>query len=196
MPDNEELLTFFKALSDANRLKIVGLLAKEPHTVEQLSALLGVSPSTISHHLSKLAEAGLVTASAHSYYNFYRLESAQIESMARRLTASDTFPDMAPSQDGASPAQGTDQAYDHKTVHNYLLPNGRLKTIPAQRKKLMAVLRYLAESFEPGRRYTESEVNEILARFHADTASLRRELIGAGLMERESAGQAYWRSEQ
>ncbi len=42
----EELLTFFKALADAQRLKIVGLLAQEAHTVEQLAALLGISPST------------------------------------------------------------------------------------------------------------------------------------------------------
>jgi DNA-binding transcriptional ArsR family regulator len=56
----EELLTFFKALADAQRLKIVGLLAQEAHTVEQLAALLNISPSTTSHHLSKLAKAGLV----------------------------------------------------------------------------------------------------------------------------------------
>jgi len=45
----EELLLFFKALADANRLKIVGLLAREPLSVEQVAAMLGIWPSTASH---------------------------------------------------------------------------------------------------------------------------------------------------
>ena len=194
MNDSDELLTFFKALADANRLKIVGFLARQPYTVEQLAALLKVSPSTVSHHLSKLSEAGLVSASAQSYYNFYRLENAQIESMARRLRASCRFLYISAELAEAAAGQPAAQSYDQKVMHNFLLPNGRLKTIPAQRKKLDAVLRFLAQLFESGRRYTESEVNEILGRYHDDTASLRRELIGAGLLERQSDGQAYWRS--
>ena len=70
---SEELVTFFKALADANRLKIVGLLAQQPYSVEELAAILGLRPSTISHHLSKLVEAGLVSARADSYYNVYQL---------------------------------------------------------------------------------------------------------------------------
>ena len=57
-----ELLQFFKAMSDSSRLKIIGLLSQKPHTVEQLSALLGLGMSTTSHHLSNLAKAGLVEA--------------------------------------------------------------------------------------------------------------------------------------
>jgi hypothetical protein len=47
-------------------------------------------------------------------------------------------------------------------------------------------------AFEPGRRYAEPQVNEILRRFHDDTARLRRELVGAGLMARQSG--EYWRT--
>jgi hypothetical protein len=84
-------------------------------------------------------------------------------------------------------------AYDRKVVRDYSLPDGRLKTIPAQRKKLEAILRHLVKSFEAGRRYSEKQVNEILAGFHEDTASLRRELVGSGLMAREGGGGEYWR---
>ncbi|MFN8460530.1 MAG: ArsR family transcriptional regulator [Anaerolineales bacterium] len=42
---SEELVTFFKALADANRLKIVGLLAEKPYSVEELAALLNLKPS-------------------------------------------------------------------------------------------------------------------------------------------------------
>lgn len=185
MTENDDLLTFFKALADANRLKIVGLLAKQPYTVEQLAAMLNLGASTVSHHLSKLAEAGLVAATAQSYYNYYHLETGKIEAMARQMLTVEALPEQA--------AQVDENAYDKKILHDYLLPDGHLKTIPSQRKKLMAVLRHIVQDFEPGRHYSEKEVNEILSRYFPDTASLRRELIGARLMDRQGGGRDYWR---
>ena len=70
-----------------------------------------------------------------------------------------------------------------------------LKEIPAQRKKLEAILRYVVRDFEPGKRYSEKQVIEILSCFYEDTASLRRELVGAKLMEREGGEGKYWRIE-
>jgi len=55
-----ELLIFFKALSDENRLKIIGLLSQCPYSVEELAHALSLSVSTTSHHLSRLSQAGLV----------------------------------------------------------------------------------------------------------------------------------------
>ncbi len=185
MTENEELLTFFKALADANRLKIVGLLARQPYTVEQLAAMLDLGASTVSHHLAKLAEAGLVTATAQSYYNYYHLETGQLEQMARRLLSTESLPAIASDVD--------EGAFDRKVVNDYLLPDGQLKTIPSQRKKLLAVLRRIVQDFQPGKRYSEKEVNEVLKRYHADTASLRRELVGSNLMAREGGGGEYWR---
>ena len=183
--NTQELLTFFKALADANRLRIVGLLSQQSYTVEQLAAVLGLGESTVSHHLSRLSEAGLVSATAQSYYNHYRLEKGQIEKMAHRLLSADALPGAAADLDAG--------AYDRKIVSDFLLPDGRLKTIPAQRKKLQVVMRHIIQDFQPGVRYSEKEVNAILKRFHEDTASLRRELISLQLMARESAGEAYWR---
>ncbi len=185
MTESDELLTFFKALADANRLKIVGLLARQPYTVEQLAAMLDLGASTVSHHLAKLAEARLVTATAQSYYNYYRLETGQLEQMARRLLSTESLPAIASDLD--------ENAFDRKVVSDYLLPDGQLKTIPSQRKKLLVVLRHIVQDFQPGKRYSEKEVNEILKHYHEDTASLRRELIGAKLMAREGGGGAYWR---
>jgi predicted transcriptional regulator len=187
MIDENELLTFFKALSDANRLKIVGLLARQSYTVEQLAAMLGLGASTVSHHLSRLSEAGLVTATARSYYNDYQLKTEKIEKVAHLLLDKETLL--------AAAGELDNDAQDRTIVSHYLLPNGQLKTIPAQQKKLYAVLRHIVRDFEPGRRYSEKDVNEKLARYHADTASLRRELISARLMDRESSGGAYWRVE-
>jgi hypothetical protein len=70
-----------------------------------------------------------------------------------------------------------------------------LKTLPSQRKKLEAILRYVVKAFDVNKRYSEKQVNDILARYHADTATLRRELVGYGLMQREGGGGEYWRVE-
>jgi biotin operon repressor len=187
MPEkNDELLAFFKALADANRLKIVGLLARRPYSGEELAALLGLKASTISHHLSKLAEVGLVSARAEGYYSIYQLEQAALQKT--RLLFS--RPDLV------SVASGVDvDAYDRKVIHDFTRQDGSLKEIPAQRKKLEVILRYVVRDFEPGKRYPEKQVNQILSRFHADTASLRRELVGYKLMEREGGGGEYWKSE-
>jgi DNA-binding HxlR family transcriptional regulator len=183
--DAQEMLDFVKAFADASRLKIIGLLAGQPYTVEQLAAMLKLRPSTVSHHLARLAEAGLVTARREGYYSVYRLEEKALEEKARRLFSRAELT-------GAVSGVDTD-AFDHKVLADYTLPDGCLKTIPAQRKKLEAVLRYLAKAFEPGVKYSEKQVNETLARFHEDTATLRRELVGYGLMERAGGGGDYRR---
>ncbi|MCB0120156.1 MAG: metalloregulator ArsR/SmtB family transcription factor [Anaerolineales bacterium] len=124
---SEELVTFFKALSDANRLKIVGLLAQQPYSVEELAALLDLKPSTVSHHLSKLAKVGLVSAKADSYYNVYQLDQKALEEKSRSLFSQEEM--------SASVADVDMDAYDRKIVTDYTRPDGSLKTIPAQRKK-------------------------------------------------------------
>jgi hypothetical protein len=84
-------------------------------------------------------------------------------------------------------------AYDKKVIRDYSRRDGSLKTLPSQRKKLEAVLRYVVQAFEAGKRCSEKQVNEILASYHSDTATLRRELVGFGLMQREGGGGEYWR---
>ena len=135
----DELLAFFKALADANRLKIVGLLAQQPSTVEQLAAMLELQPSTVSHHLARLAEAGLVSARAEGYYNVYRLETDALEQMAQRLLARETLPAIAADVDL--------DAFDRKVLRDYTGPDGRLKALPTQRKKFMAVLLHALRFF-------------------------------------------------
>lgn len=184
---NTELVNIFKALADSSRLRIVGLLAQQPYTVEQLAAMLELKPPTISHHLAKLAQAGLVSARAEGYYNVYRLEASALSASMQKIFSSEQM---------ASVTAGVDlDAFERQVVSHYSLPDGRLKTIPAQRKKLEAVLKYIVKSFEPGVRYSEKQVNKTLSRFHEDTASLRRELVGYKLMEREGGGGEYWRVE-
>ena len=184
---SEELVTFFKALSDANRLKIIGLLAQQPYSVEELAVLLDLKASTVSHHLSKLSQIGLVSAKANSYYNVYELDEKVLEERSRNIFSQENL--------AASVADVDADAYDNKVVKDFVRKDGSLKTIPAQRKKLEAVLRYVAKAFELNKRYSEKKVNEILSQYHEDTASLRRELVGYGLMKREGGGGDYWKEE-
>jgi predicted transcriptional regulator len=180
------LLNFFKALSDQNRLKIVGLLARQPLTVEQLAEMLNLRASTVSHHLAVLASVGLVSARADSYYNVYRLETEALENLTRRMLSTQELQRIA--------AVDVDlDAYDRKVLANFTLSDGRIRTFPAQRKKFEVILRYVLKQFEPGKRYSEKQVNEILARYHEDTATLRRELVGYGWLKRQGGGGEYWR---
>jgi hypothetical protein len=78
-------------------------------------------------------------------------------------------------------------------IRDYARRDGSLKTLPAQQKKLEAILRYVVKAFDIGKRYSEKQVNEILKRYHEDTATLRRELVGFGLMQRAGGGGEYWR---
>ena len=81
---------------------------------------------------------------------------------------------------------------DARILRSFVEPGGRLVSIPVQRKKRLAVLRWLVEDFQPGRRYPEREVNRILGRHHADFAALRRYLVDEELMQRSRS--IYWRT--
>lgn len=185
---SEELVDFFKAFADPNRLKIIGLLAEKPYSVEELASLLNLKPSTVSHHLSRLTKTGLINMRMESYYSIYEVDQKKLEEKSRDLFSKENLSSVASEVDA--------DAYDKKVIKDFTRRDGRLKTIPAQRKKLEAILRYVVKAFGVGKRYSEKRVNEILSRFHEDTATLRRELVGYGLMEREGGGGEYWRTEK
>jgi len=82
--------------------------------------------------------------------------------------------------------------FDARVLENFVDASSRLLAIPAQHKKRMSVLRWLAEDFEPGRRYDEAEVNHIIGRRHLDFAALRRFLVDEELLQRRDS--IYWRT--
>lgn len=69
-------------------------------------------------------------------------------------------------------------------VERAFFKDGRLAEIPAQRKKKIVILERLLAEFEARRVYDEAEVNTILARFHPDICTLRREFIVEKMMVR------------
>jgi len=180
----DELLGFFRAMADPSRLKIVGLLAQQAYAVEQLSALLGLGESTVSHHLSRLADAGLVSARPDGHYSMYSLHQEALAAMARRLLKTDSLPALARGIDRAS--------FDRKVLASFTGPDGRFTAFPTQEKKFLVLLRHVLREFRPGVRYSEKTVNEMLSHFSDDTARLRRSLVEFGFMDREGGGRDYW----
>ena len=77
-------------------------------------------------------------------------------------------------------------------VARFLDADGRLTKIPSKQAKLLVVLDHVAQRFDLGRTYTESEVNAILRELHPDVAALRRELVDFAFLTRDES--VYWRS--
>jgi hypothetical protein len=85
---------------------------------------------------------------------------------------------------------GTPAAEVH--VWRAFVRDGRLVSIPTRRSKRRIVLDVLAQEFEPGRRYSEKMVDLLLARWYADSTTLRRYLVDEGFLDRASG--EYWRA--
>jgi predicted transcriptional regulator len=181
------LLEFFKALADENRLKIIGLLAQNPTSVEALADALGLSVSTTSHHLSRLSKSGLVSARADGHYFIYSLQTEKLKDMSRHLLQEENLPALS--------VDTGEDAFERKVLSNFVDKDGRIVSFPVQEKKFAVLLRYALRSFEPGKRYTEKEVNALLSHYNEDTAALRRGMIEYRLLQRESNGSAYWLTE-
>ncbi len=171
----------FKALGHPVRLLILNLIRMKPRHGEELATILTLNPATVSHHLSKLSDVGLLRSEKDQYYQVYSLAGAVLDKALRDVV-------FMP-QTGVT-AQVQEDAYRQKVLRTFF-KFGRVKAIPAQLKKFLIILERLAEEFEPGRRYTEREVNQVLVEFNDDVATLRRGLVDAGLLERENS--IYWR---
>jgi biotin operon repressor len=165
---------FFKALAHPSRLLILGLCKQKPRHTEEIAGILKLSKATISHHLSLLSEAGLLESERDQYYQNYKLKNALLEQKIEDIIFS-----------GLSNFAKTPDPFGTKVLRDFF-KHGRLTQIPAQRKKREVVLEKIVQSFEFDRAYPEKEVNQIILEFHDDFATLRRELIGLGLLTREN----------
>jgi DNA-binding MarR family transcriptional regulator len=179
------LLQFFKALADENRLKLLGILANRESSVEELAALLNLKAPTVSHHLNKLKELDLVEMRVDGNTHLYRLKPETLRMLNKEL--------LSPERVAALVDDTSSDAWERKVLCDYF-EGARLKEIPASSKKRLVILKWLAGQFASDRSYTEEEVNAVIQRHHPDTATLRRELIGTHLMQREAG--IYWRLPQ
>jgi len=153
-----------------------------PYSVEELAAALDLSPGTVVHHLKRLRAAGLVDSRASHPYVEYSLRLERLHAVGRQVAELEGTTEqvvLRPGPDGRPLP-----AFDARVLRSFF-EGDRLVAIPAQDKKKLVVLRYLRDRcFTEERAYPEKEVNQRLALFHPDVASLRRYMIEFGLMTR------------
>lgn len=172
-----EPIKIFKCLADKSRLLIINNLINEPMYVELLAERLGLTPSTISFHLKKLEEAQIVYSTKEQYYVVYNINEGILKGSLLDLIKSD---------EKQSNTQEKREAEYRKKVVEAFFEYGKLKSIPVQQKKKRIILEEIAKSFEPDRKYTEREVNIIIADFHDDFCTIRRDMISEKILQREN----------
>jgi len=180
MEPGPEVLNFVKAMASAERLRVIGALARGRATQAEIAEQLHLPVRDVSNHLSFLAHVGVVSETD----GVYDLNEKGIESLARG-----EFEGKRPSYD----AKDEKKEDVRKVLRNFLNADGTLKQIPPMGNKLLIILNFIVDAFEFDANYTEKEVNTILRRFHVDNAALRRYLVDNGLMAREGDGSRYWR---
>lgn len=183
--DLQTLLNFFKVLAHESRLKLLGFLAEQEYSVSQLSQLLALKDPTVSHHLSKLAELGLVSMRQEGTTHYYRLDTNSLLRLNKEL--------LTPEKVASFSNESGSDDWENRVLRAFI-DGERIKQLPHGFKKELVILKWLAEKFERGVRYPEKDLNEIIKRHHADYATLRRDMVDFKFMARENG--IYWRLPQ
>jgi hypothetical protein len=177
-PRPRELLAL---LAEPDRLRAVAAVTLGATTLGEVADRAGLEPRAAARALSRLVAGGLLDGEAG---NGYRVRTEALQAAA------------IPPAGEAEP----DEELGDQVLRRFI-SKGRLLAIPAARGKRLVVLDHLAGLFEPGRRYPEPEVNELLGRYHPDYAMLRRYLVDDGFLARaDEAGpgsrsvKVYWRT--
>lgn len=177
-----EAIRLFKCLADKSRLQILKSLAVEDMYVERLAERLGLTAPTISFHLKKLSDAGAVTAYKNQYYMMYSLNKEIFQTSMLDILQQES--------DEVQKQVQRDADYRQRVIDAFF-EYGKLKSIPTQLKKKRIVLEVIAAAFELDRIYSEREVNIIIADFHDDFCTIRRDMVSEKLLGRN--GMEYWR---
>jgi biotin operon repressor len=167
-----------KALGHPLRLLLLNLIRLAPRHGGELAAMLGVSPSTIAHHLFILQQSGWISSKRVQYYQIYEVD---MEALDTRLADHVILP--------------ADVLHKHVDLDAFrrgtldeTFQDGRLDEIPSAKLKRDVVLSEIAQSLEKNRSYDLSELNRILVDFHDDVAALRVALLAGGWIEPSESG--------
>ena len=183
MIPTQTMLNYVKTLSDAERLKVIGVLAVKPSSSAEIAKELKLPARQLFSHLGMLEQEGFIVQEE----SIYRLDLKKIEKIFR-----ENFGKM--DREIFKPEEGSDLDR-RKILVNFLNPDGSIRQLPSDHGKLEIILNYLLKAFQPGVIYTEREINNIIKPIQPDTAGLRRDLIDRGLLMRKSDGSQYWRPE-
>ncbi|HEX5401415.1 MAG TPA: DUF2087 domain-containing protein [Pseudonocardiaceae bacterium] len=162
-----------RLLAEPARLRVFAALVLGAGTPAEVATATGLDMREVMVGLRRLADGGLVElASGHA------------------TPVEHVFGDLA-RQTASVPPPPEDLGYSDERVAAVLrtfVRDGRLLSLPAQRRRRIIVLEHLAQSFEPGISYSEAEVNAALKAWSQDSGvdhvSLRRYLVDEDLLRR------------
>ncbi|MET1247742.1 MULTISPECIES: metalloregulator ArsR/SmtB family transcription factor [Sporolactobacillus] len=163
------IVEFHKVLADLTRIRIIALLKQGPLHGQAIAGKLSLTPPTITHHMSKLREVGLINERRDRNTIYFSLNEDVLESCAAAI--------LSIGNGEGNMDMFVTESERAAILNNFITADGKLKTIPAQRKKRLVVLSHLVKGLEFGKIYSEKEISDYLRSYHPDYATLRRELI-------------------
>ncbi|HRQ39657.1 MAG TPA: DUF2087 domain-containing protein [Chloroflexota bacterium] len=169
----EALLNFFKAVGQADRLRVLGKLAGQPATVPELAAVLAMKETAVTHHLRALQSAGLVTQQTVNHLPTFSFSNTGLD-VLQNIVEGNITPEKA----------------EERVLRHYVV-DGRLRAIPPRPEERAIILRWMAHKFEPDRRYTETEVTDLVQQYFDHPLTLRRILADHHFLRQ--TGRHYWR---
>ncbi|NGQ94875.1 metalloregulator ArsR/SmtB family transcription factor [Brevibacillus sp. SYP-B805] len=183
----QRIVNFYKTLGDPTRIRILALLAKGPLHGQALAGKLGVTPPTITHHMVKLREVGLIYERREKNTIYFYLNDKSLKRDVQAIL------DVVFKGEGLLEEHGEEgrsmsalEAERAAVIQNFFTVDGKLKQIPAQRKKKLFVFEHMLKGLKQGRKYPEKELNEYIKQFHDDYATIRREFVMNHYMYREN----------
>ncbi|MDF2663900.1 MAG: transcriptional regulator, ArsR family [Paenibacillus sp.] len=179
----DKIVNYHKALADPTRVRMLVLLADGELNGLELAERLCISPATVTHHAAKLREVSLINERRDKNTIFFSLNRYFIRAYSTVIV------DLIEKNGKGEEEEGMEDTHARlrqSVLKNFFTADGRLKHIPAQLKKKLIVLEHLVSRLEPGRKYTEKEINEFIGRVHDDFATIRREFIMHQYMYRDN----------
>lgn len=194
-PQRDRMLqAMLRAVADSSRLTMLRMMNQREFSVGELAVTVELTEPTVSHHLTKLREAGLVSLRMDGTTRYYRLNRGGLRRFKEWFATLEEMPvvEEIPESDNTW-IEVLDWPATEKQVlrdHTY---NGLIVYLPAKRKPQLVILRWVGSLFERDHDYTEPQVNEVLKTvYETDYVWLRRELVEAGHLAREKNGSRYW----
>jgi hypothetical protein len=176
----DEPLELLGLLADTARLRVFAALVLGAHRTADIAEQARLPVKETLKVLTRLESGGVVRRDAQGWAAC----PERLREVVAAATPAEAPDDPIGDQEDLDPAEAA--------VLRVFFRNGKLTQIPSQHGKRMVVLDHIVRAFEPGVRYGEQQVNEVLSGHHPDFAALRRYLVDAGLLGRASG--VYWRT--
>lgn len=176
----DRIVAFHKTMGDPTRIRIVALLANGPLHGQAIAGKLGLTPPTITHHIKKLRDINVIYERRDKNTIYFHLNESVIKQQAKSLSR------LIEKKEAEVDALIQQNMERQKVIENFITKEGKLKNIPAQRKKKLIVFEYIVRGLKAGKKYPEKELNEFIKQFHEDFATIRREFIINHYMYREN----------